>query len=115
MFICQSESLKEASENSGVPLRTLKRWYYENKAFKKQLQKYIRELTDLAQSNLAAAQTKTIKVLLNIIEDDDEKSMVRVSAARAILDNAIKYRAEDVREQLKELECRLQQIETTQK
>lgn len=79
-------TLKEVSEVSEVPARTLYHWLHEDADFREAYtglrQQGLREIADKAGDRAGEA----LDTLSEIMRDSNERGSVRVSAARAILD-----------------------------
>lgn len=82
-------SLSAASRQSGIPERTLRTWLTEDD-FR---ELYDRRRRDVVQSALTALQdgmNRAVLTLARIMQDGETPAAVRVSAAKAILENGFK-------------------------
>ncbi len=79
-------TLKEVSEVSEVPARTLYHWLHEDSDFREAYaglrQQGLREIADKAGDRAGEA----LDTLSEVMRDSNERGSVRISAAKAILD-----------------------------
>lgn len=105
MALMQSRSLSEASQISGVPIRTLYSWLHEDTEFMNQYQQMKRESLQAVTDEISQKAVEAVQVLAEIMGDPEEKAGARVTSARTILDNYIKLT------ELTDIEQRLTAIE----
>lgn len=84
-------TLREVSEVSGVPARTLYHWLHDDSDFREAYsdlrQQGLREIADKA----GAKASEALDILAEIMRDTEQRGSVRVSAAKAILEVTEKY------------------------
>lgn len=98
-------NIGKAAERAAVGDRTLRRWLADDDAFRAALRTAQDQAVDAAVSRLAGASGDAADVLAGIAGAEGEKSAVRVSAARAVLDCALKLI------ELRDLSARVQKLE----
>jgi len=103
-----SPSVREAAEVVKVSEGTIWR-YLRDPAFSARYKAARRDVTEHLIMRLQAASTKAAKVLISVAEDGEAPSSARVSAARAIIENALKGA------ELRDLMERIEALEAAQK
>ena len=94
----------EASEVSGIPQATMFRWLQEPD-FRREYQQARGRVLELAIARIQKACGEAVQVLLTIMNDNTLSTSPRVSAAKAVLDMAIKgVEVEDLRSRIGALE-----------
>lgn len=106
--LLECDSQRDAARTVGIGEVTLWRWMQELE-FREALRDAKRRLLDEALTNLQRATGKAIGALVAILEDQDKPASARVTAARTILETAIKA------VQFDELEARVHQLEQRSK
>jgi hypothetical protein len=105
--LLECDSQKEAARNVGIGEVTLWRWMQEpefNQAFREAK----RRVLDEALITLQKATGKAISALVSILDDQEKPASARVTAARTILETAVKtIQFEDLEARVHELEQRL--------
>lgn len=97
-------SKQEAAEAAGIARRTLSK-YLSQDDFKAALRAAQDALIADATANLKQASNPAITTLLEVCQDAENPPSVRVSASRAILENALRYSEfSDVLSELRRLE-----------
>ena len=97
-------SKSEAAEAAGIGRRTLSK-YLSQDDFKSALRAAQDALISDATANLKTAANPAITTLLEVCQDAENPPSVRVSASRAILENALRYSEfSDVLSELRRLE-----------
>jgi hypothetical protein len=82
-------NVRSAAEAAGVPERTLFAWLRQP-AFAEEYRLARRESTNQAVARLQSASSAAVSVLLKVLANETTKPTVRVSAARCVLELAIK-------------------------
>ena len=97
-------TIQLAADNAGISSRTMHRLLV-NPEFQQQYRASKRETLDAAISKLQQAAFNAVEVLVEVANQQDTNSSSRVSAARAIIETALKASAiEDIERRLAELE-----------
>jgi hypothetical protein len=102
--LLQCDKQKEAARTVGIGEVTLWRWMQEpefNSAFREAK----RRVLDEALTNLQKSARQAINALVSILEDQEKPASARVTAARTILETAVKTL------QVEELEARVHELE----
>jgi hypothetical protein len=102
--LLQCDTQKEAARTVGIGEVTLWRWMQEpefNSAFREAK----RRVLDEALTNLQKSARQAINALVSILEDQEKPASARVTAARTILETAVKTL------QVEELEARVHELE----
>ena len=100
-------TIAEAAGKAGIGERTLLRWLAEPE-FKARYREVRRQVVEHAVSALQQAASKAVAVLVTLTEDAAAPPAARVSAAKAILDQAFKGT------ELLDLATRIEQLERGQ-
>lgn len=99
-----SNDLHGAAEVAGVSVNTLLRWLQQDD-FKSQYKQAKQETLQQAISNLQKAAGEAVQVLRDVANDKEVAPGARVSAAKVILDGALKgSEQENIIERIEELE-----------
>lgn len=85
-----SSTNEAAAKKAGVSLRTLNRWLVEPN-FRRALRLAQDEALERTFNRLAAVGAEAVQVLLEVAADKEAAPAARVSAARAILENLLRY------------------------
>jgi hypothetical protein len=104
--LLEHDTLADAARAIGIGEVTLWRWLQEAE-FKSAFRDAKRRLLDEALTTLQKATRKAINALVSILEDQGKPASARVTAAKTILETAIKGL------QVEELEGRVEQLERT--
>ena len=103
-----SRSLREASELSGVSDRTIREWLRSDDDFKRTYQQVKGDNLQAISDRLAENVSTALDVLTGIVEDDTQKSSVRVRASQIVIDSYVKIlQFADFEERLTALEKRV--------
>lgn len=86
-LLLSSNSISEASELSGVPLRTVYRWM-NDPAFRQEYERQRDEIARYARSGMRALLFKALSIQAERLESDDPRERAR--AAKAIMDYEMK-------------------------
>ncbi len=101
-------SMKDAAASAGVSVPTLWRWL-QNDDFQSAYMKARRESVRQAVAHLQQASGEAVDVLREVMNGKEATAAARVSAARAIIEFAIKaVEVEDLAERVKQLEALLE-------
>src|SRR5215471_14899490 len=84
------QSIEDAAVKAGVGSRTIHRWLREDAAFQAAYNRAKREVVRQAQTRLQQATGKAVAALIAVIDDPLVQASARVSAAKAILEYAIR-------------------------
>ena len=98
------KDLQGAAEVAGVAVNTLLKWLQQEE-FKSQYKQAKQEVMQQAIANLQKAAGEAVQVLRDVASDKDVSPSARVSAAKVILDGALKgAEQENIIERIEELE-----------
>jgi transposase-like protein len=89
LALAAGASVREAARDCGVGARTVHRWLTDP-AFQQRVAELRAQMLDRAVGRLAGATCQATEVLRGLLNSDDERKAL--SAARAILESAIKFR-----------------------
>lgn len=95
-------SLAEASRQSGIPERTLRTWMTEED-FKLLYDQRRRDVVQSALTALQEGMSRAVLTLAQLMQDGETPAAVRVSAAKAILENG--FRATEIMDILPRLDA----------
>jgi hypothetical protein len=99
-----SSSVHGAADRIGVDPKTLQGWMREP-GFIEEYRKAKREALSEATARLRSTMTEAVDVLRDVMQNTEHPPGPRVSAAKAVLDNAFKaVEVEDLEERLSALE-----------
>lgn len=103
MLICPT--FEEAYRQSGIAKKTALK-YRNNPAFKQAYRQAKRDAMDLVTTQLQQSAMEAVRVLKDVMTNEDTPPATRVQSARSILDNAYKgIELEDMAERLEEVEA----------
>ena len=109
--LLSSSTLEEAAEEARVGYRTLARWRSEDPDFRAALRQAQDQALDSAVSRLSVAMPAAVDTLMKIVEDEEERSSTRVSAARTILSTGLKLvEIRDLTGRLENLEDKVNEL-----
>ena len=101
-------TLGEAATAIGVDERTLRRWLREHAPFQTAYREARRQVVQQAIVQVQHATGTAVHTLLTVMQDADAPASAKVSAAKTILETAIKA------VELEDLEARIVALETQQ-
>ncbi len=104
--LISSPTIQEAAKTAGISTATARRWQ-QLPEFREQYDAAKRALVSRAITDLQNSASRAVQVLVDVAEDPESPASSRVSAARAVLDHAMKGT------ELEDFETRLQAIENT--
>lgn len=97
-------TIEDAAKEAGVSDTTLYRWL-KLPEFQEELRETKKQAVNLALTKLQHSTTAAVQVLQDVAEDKDAPASARVSAAKGILDMALKaVELDDLIQRLKKLE-----------
>jgi len=99
-------TIAEAAKSAGISEPTLLRWLKEEE-FSADYRAARRVSVNVAVTRLQQASSSAVDTLVSIMQDAEKAASVRLSAARSVLEFAIKAG------EMQELEERMQELETT--
>ncbi|MBW1785590.1 MAG: hypothetical protein JRK53_03070 [Deltaproteobacteria bacterium] len=107
--LIEAPTIKEAAEVVGIGQATLFRWLQEDD-FKISYRQAKRRIVDQAIARLRKATSEAVSTLSDIMTDDGKPASSRVSAAKIILESAVKsvelddlgYRIENLEREIEE-------------
>ena len=102
--LLQAETIREAAKEAGLAEATLHR-YLKDEGFREAYREAKREIVNHAICFLQRSTGKAVKALVGIIEDMGAPATARVTAAKTILEMALKG------VELEDLEKRIAQLE----
>jgi hypothetical protein len=91
LALAQGRTIREAAEASGAGERTIKTWMAELPTFKRRIDELRAEMTGRAVGRLADAMVAAADTLSHLARKG-KSEMVRLSAARAVLEMGTKLR-----------------------
>jgi phage terminase small subunit len=104
MALLTCETIAQAAAVAGVSESTLLRWL-KDPSFKAAYLEVRREAVSQAVSQLQRLSSEAVRTLQEVMSDTEAKHTARVTAARTVLDMAIKgVEIEDLQARLEELE-----------
>ncbi|MCL6558133.1 MAG: transposase family protein [Firmicutes bacterium] len=89
-YLLVSPSVEQAAEKAGVGVSTVWRWLREDLDFRERYQQAKREVINHAVTLLGQSCTDAVAALRNIVNDVEAPASARVSAARVILETALR-------------------------
>jgi hypothetical protein len=101
-------SLQAAAAASGINEKTLRRWLREDAAFQMAYRDARRQVVQQAIVQVQQTTGDAVETLRTVMQDPEAPASARVSAARVVLDTAIKAI------ELEDLEQRIVALETQQ-
>jgi hypothetical protein len=105
--LLKEPTTREAAEAAGVSEVTLWRWL-QNSEFRASYMEVRRVAVQRAIARTQAATSEAVETLREVMSDKSAKGSERISAAKAILDYAMKgIELEDHEQRLEELEAKL--------
>jgi AcrR family transcriptional regulator len=110
-----SPTIEKAARAAGVSKATMFRWLAEDD-FSKALREASSSLLEGAVATLQAGSSEAVEALRGVLADKLATDAAKVSAARTILDMALRCREMfEVEQRLAELEQRIEAMSSTQK
>ncbi len=107
-----TNTVAAAAEAAGVGYTSLRRWLKEDNDFRREYERELAGLVTDAAARAKQSMAPALSVLREIVEDEEGPAAVRVSAARSLLEYAVKLaELTDVLSRLDELERRLEEQE----
>ena len=107
--LLQCRTLEDAAQASGLSLRTVKRWLADQD-FRDEYKAARRRLVESATGHLRAAMGRACDVLDAVANDPAAAVASRVSAARTIIELALRsHEVEDLEDRITELEKALRE------
>jgi hypothetical protein len=101
--LLQFPTLQQAAEATGIGLRTLQLWLKDD-AFQELYRKAKADLLEGATTQLRVESRKMVEVLVKIAKDTKVNAAARVTAARSVLELALRaHEIEDLWQQIQEL------------
>ena len=108
--LIRSPTKAEAAKAAGVGVSTLRRWLSEDEAFREAYQAALAELVQDAAAQSKQGLKQALDTIRNIMETG-KNDAVRLSAARAAIDAALKIdERADIQMQLEELRREIDQL-----
>ena len=101
-------TLQAAAEASGIHEKTLRRWLRDDRSFQMAYREARRQVVQQAIVQVQQATGDAVETLRKVMQDADAPASAKVSAAKTILDTAIKAI------ELEDLEQRIVALETQQ-
>lgn len=102
LLVCRTR--REAAQMAGIGESTL-RGYLQEDEFQARYRQAFGDLVESAARQAQQAINPALSTLREIMEDGDEQAQARITAARSVLEYAIKLTEQtDILEQLRELE-----------
>lgn len=102
--LLQMPTISEAAKQAGIGEATLWRWL-QNIEFQERYREAKRQAVAQAITRLQQVSTEAVEALRTIMKDAEAKDSARVSAAKAVLEMALKG------SELEDLAARLEQLE----
>jgi hypothetical protein len=102
-------SLQAAAEASGVHEKTLRRWLRDDAVFQMAYREARRAVVQQAIVQVQRATGEAVETLRAVMQDSEAPASAKVSAAKTILETAVKA------VELEDLEARIVALETAQK
>lgn len=103
MLICPT--FEDAYKHAGIAKKTALK-YRNDPVFKQAYRQAKRDAMDLVTTQLQQSAMEAVRVLKDVMIDEDTPPTTRVQSARAILDNAYKgIELEDMAERLEQVEA----------
>jgi hypothetical protein len=102
-------SLQAAAEASGINEKTLRRWLRDNAVFQMAYREARRQVVQQAIVQVQQATGEAVETLRQVMQAADAPASAKVSAAKTILETAIKA------VELEDLEARIVALEAAQK
>ena len=104
-----AETVEHAAQQAGIGYRTLHRWLREDADFQQAYRYARREVVHQAQAQIQKATGKAVATLLAVMDDPLAPPGAKVTAARVILEQAVRAI------ELDDLEARITALEQVQK
>lgn len=102
LLVCRTR--REAAQMAGIGESTL-RGYLQEPEFQSRYRQAFGDLVESAARQAQQAINPALSTLREIMEDGDEQAQARITAARSVLEYAVKLTEQvDILEQLRELE-----------
>ena len=101
-----AQSIGEAARLSGVAERTLHRWLAADTHFQARYREARRAVVQQAVSQIQRATAKAVATLVAVMDDADAPASARVSAAKVVLEQALRgIELEDIEARVAALEA----------
>lgn len=104
-----AETVEHAAQQAGVGYRTLHRWLREDVEFQAAYRSARRVVVSQAQAQIQKATGRAVATLLAVMDDELAPPGAKVSAARTILEHAIRA------VEIDDLTARIEALEQAQK
>ena len=91
-FLLAGHNQTEAAKLVGVGKTTVTRWM-DQSYFSEALMKGQLRIRQEAEGLLSGALSKAVQALVSVLESDEASPVVKVNAARAVLDYSLKFKA----------------------
>lgn len=88
--LLSEQSIEDAAHISGIGARTIHRWLREDDAFQYAYRRARRKVVEQAQAQIQKATGRAVATLLAVMDDELAPPGAKVSAARTILEHAIR-------------------------
>ena len=99
-------SIEAAAQQVGIGYRTLHRWLREDTDFQKAYRKAKRHVVEQAMTQVQQASGTAVATLLAVMQDPETPASAKVSAAKAVLEQALKtVEIEDLESRIAALEA----------
>src|SRR5262245_58621371 len=106
--LLSASSVEEAAQQAGIGGRTLHRWLREDEKFQQAYRVARREVVKQAQAQLQRATGQAVATLLAVMDDPLAMPSAKVSAAKTVLDFALRA------VEIDDLEARVVALEAAQ-
>jgi hypothetical protein len=104
-----AETVEHAAQQAGIGYRTLHRWLREDADFQQAYRRARREVVHQAQAQIQKATGRAVATLIAVMDDPLAPPGAKVTAARVILEQAVRAI------ELDDLESRIIALEAVQK
>ena len=103
-------SIGDAAQQAGIGERTLYRWLREDAPFQAAYRRAKRQVVEQAMTQIQQATGIAVETLLAVMQDPETPASARVSAAKAVLEQALKtVEIEDLESRLTALEAQIKE------
>jgi len=83
--IAETKTVKDAAEISDVSERTIYRWMEEDDDFRQELERIENRVTNAADSRINLLQEKAVRVMEEILDNEDIPPSIRLRACKLVL------------------------------